>query len=364
MSHIVIDARIINSTTGRYVERLIHYLELIDKTNNYSILVRKKDLNFYQPSNRNFKIIEADFDDYSIQEQLGLKKLLDNLSPDLVHFCMPQQPILYKGKHITTFHDLSLLKTWNSDKNWFIYHFKQLVGKFVFRYVAKSSDHIIAISEYTKKDLIEFSAVDKNKITVTLESADTITGRVKSYNQPFKRYIMYVGGQSDYKNIKRLGDAHQKLLKTNPDLGLLLVGSINDSAKNNKLYFEKNNYKNILFTGFLPDDQLAYLYKNTKAYVFPSLMEGFGLPPLEAMSYGAPVVSSNYSCLPEINGNAAEYFDPLDIDGMAKSIDLVINNRSKSDDLIKKGYKQIKKYSWDKMARQSHEIYMNVLSEK
>ena len=96
MSHIVIDARIINSTTGRYVERLIHYLELIDKTNNYSILVRKKDLNFYQPSNRNFKIIEADFDDYSIQEQLGLKKLLDNLSPDLVHFCMPQQPILYK----------------------------------------------------------------------------------------------------------------------------------------------------------------------------------------------------------------------------------------------------------------------------
>src|ERR1035437_8729666 len=99
MSHIVIDARIINSSTGRYIERLLHYLQQIDETNNYSVLVLKKDLEYWKPTNTNFTVVEADFRQYSLAEQIGLKKLLDELFPDLVHFCMPQQPVLYKGNH-------------------------------------------------------------------------------------------------------------------------------------------------------------------------------------------------------------------------------------------------------------------------
>src|SRR3990167_9724645 len=133
MSHIAIDARIINSSTGRYVERLIHYLEKVDTENTHSILVRTKDLDFYKPTNPRFVIEEANFSDYSFNEQLGLLKLLNKLKPDLVHFCMPQQPILYRGKHVTTVHDLNLLKTYNSDKNWLVFHAKQLVGRFVFK---------------------------------------------------------------------------------------------------------------------------------------------------------------------------------------------------------------------------------------
>ncbi|NTW61159.1 glycosyltransferase family 1 protein, partial [Candidatus Saccharibacteria bacterium] len=122
MKHIVIDARIINSSTGTYVERLLSNLEKIDNNNQYTILVPTKDLNYWQPTNPNFKVIAADFANYSLSEQIRLKKLLDQIKPDLVHFCMPQQPVFYKGNHVTTFHDLTLLKTYNSDKNWLIYH--------------------------------------------------------------------------------------------------------------------------------------------------------------------------------------------------------------------------------------------------
>src|SRR5664279_6530204 len=144
MSHIAIDARIIKSSTGRYIERLLHYLEQIDKKNHYTILVRENAKDYWKPTNPKFKIVVADFADYSMAEQIEFKKLLDKLSPDLVHFCMPQQPVLYKGKHVTTIHDLNLLHTYNSDKPWLMYHVKQLVGRFVFKRVAKSRAQIIA----------------------------------------------------------------------------------------------------------------------------------------------------------------------------------------------------------------------------
>lgn len=363
MSHIAIDARIIKSSTGRYVERLLHYLEKTDNDNDYTILVRTKDEGYYVPTNPRFTIQVADFADYSFSEQIGFKKLLDSLSPDLVHFCMPQQPVLYTGKHVTTIHDLTLLKTYNSDKNWVVFHIKQLVGRFVFKHVAKSSSHIIAISEYTKQDILNFVSIPADKITVTLEAADVIETTPVPYKHPFKQFIMYVGSQSDYKNIRRLGDAHQKLLATHPDLGLILVGKVNDSAKINQAYFEKQGYKNILFTGFVSDEELAWLYSNTSAYVFPSLMEGFGLPGLEAMGYGAPVASSNATCLPEINGDAAVYFDPLDVDDMVKSISSLLDDQLLKESLIQKGYAQFKKYSWERMAQQTHAVYMDALKK-
>src|SRR5680860_608662 len=137
MRHIAIDARIINSSTGTYVERLLHYMQQIDKSTRYSVLVLAKDRDFWKPTESNFTVRVADFANYSLSEQIGLKRFLDELAPDLVHFCMPQQPILYRGAHVTTFHDLTLIKTYNSDKNWLVYHFKQLVGRFVFRQVLK-----------------------------------------------------------------------------------------------------------------------------------------------------------------------------------------------------------------------------------
>ena len=364
MSHIAIDARIINSSTGTYVERLLTYLQDIDTVNQYSIIVPTKDKDYWTPKSPNFKVITTDFKNYSLSEQIGFKKFLDKLAPDLVHFCMPQQPVFYRGKHVTTFHDLTLLNTYNSDKNWLIYRTKQLIGRFVFKSVAKSSQHIITPTEFTKNELIKFSDITPEKITVTYEAADIFIDKLAPYEQPFKEFIIYVGQQSDYKNIRRLGDAHQKLLLTHPDLGLILVGNKNASAMQNEKYFTNKGYNNILFTGFLPNEQRDWLYTNARDYIFPSLMEGFGLPGLEAMGYGAPVISSNTTCLPEVYGDAAYYFNPTDINDMTRAINDVLTDDNLRNNLIKKGHEQIKKYSWQRMAQQTYDVYMNVLSNR
>ncbi len=362
MSHIAIDARIINSSTGRYVERLVTYLQDIDTTNNYSILVREKDKDFWKPRNANFTVRVAEFDNYSFGEQLGFNAFLNKLSPDLVHFCMPQQPIAYKGKKVTTFHDLTLVKTYNSDKNWLVFHIKQRIGKYVFKKVAADNNHLIVISDFTKKDLQAFTPVPDEKISRIYEASDVSAIAPKKYSLPFKKYILYVGQQSDYKNIKRLGDAHQILLAKHPDLGLVLVGKKNAAALTTETYFHNRNYKNILFTDFVDDHQLSWLYAHAEAYIFPSLMEGFGLPGLEAMGYGTPVVSSNATCLPEVYGQAAHYFNPVDTSDMAEAIDQVLTNDKLRTRLSKAGYKQIKKYSWKKMASETHAVYEKVLT--
>ena len=362
MSHIAIDARIINSSTGRYVERLVTYLQEVDTKNEYSILVRKKDKDFWKPRNKNFTVRVAEFDNYSFAEQIGFNRYLKKLDADLVHFCMPQQPIRYKGKKVTTFHDLTLVKTYNSDKNWFVFHAKQAVGKWVFKKVAASSDYNIAISDFTKSELQTFTPIPDNKITTIYEASDVSSISPKKYPLPFKHYLLYVGQQSDYKNVKRLGDAHQLLLAKYPNLGLVLVGKKNTSALKNEEYFTQKGYTNIHFSDFIDDHQLSWLYAHADAYVFPSLMEGFGLPGLEAMGYGTPVVSSNATCLPEVYGQAAHYFNPIDTSDMAEAIDQVLSNEKLRIRLSKAGYKQIKKYSWKKMAKETHAIYTKVLN--
>lgn len=361
--HIAIDARIINTSTGRYVERLIHYLQKIDTTNRYTIIVPSKDLTFITPTNKNFTLVAADFKNYSFAEQTKFKTFLDALNADLVHFCMPQQPLLYTGAKVTTIHDLNLLKTYNSDKNWFVFHAKQLVGRYLFHRIAKTNKHIIVPTKYVKKEYMEYSHIPKEKITQTYESADVFIDNLEPYDHPFKEYIMYVGQQSDYKNLKRLGDAHQTLLKDHPDLGLIFVGRKTPGALKNEAYFIKKGYKNIHYTGFIEDSQRDWLFKNARVYVFPSLMEGFGLPGLEAMGYGAPVASSNTTCLPELYEDAAHYFNPLDTTDMARAINDILTDESLRNSLIKKGYAQIKKFSWERMARQTHEVYMNALKK-
>lgn len=361
MSHIVIDARIINSTTGRYVERLLTYLQNVDSDNLYTVLVPTKDLSYWKPTNPNFALMAADFANYSFAEQIGFCKFLNELDADLVHFCMPQQPVLYKGNHVTTVHDLTLLQAYNSDKNWLVFHAKQFVGKYVFKHVAKSSTHIITPTNYVKKAFAEFANIPKQKITVTLEAADGEIEDKTPVKLPFKKFILYVGQQSDYKNIKRLGDAHQKLLDTHPDLGLVLVGKKTVLHTQNEDYFNKRHYKNIYFTDFVTDEQLSWLYRNCQAYVFPSLMEGFGLPGLEAMTYGAPVVSSDRTCLPEVYGKAAWYFNPEDTQDMADKIKQVIDDKKLRTELVGHGKKQIALYSWQRMATQTHKVYLSAL---
>lgn len=358
---IVVDARIISSSTGRYAERLLHYLEQIDHDNTYLVLVPSKDRDFWKPTNPNFTVQTLDIDNYSFAEQTEYRRFLNQLDTDLVHFLMPQQPVFYRGAHVTTFHDLSLLKTYNSDKNWLVYHAKQLVGRFVFWRVARTSRAVITPSKYTKRGIQNHAHISPDKITVTYEAADAITAKPVPVRLPSKDYLLYVGQQSDYKNIHRLILAHQELLLTHPTLQLVLAGSKNKSLQMNEAWVAKHGYKNIIFTGFVSDGQLAWLYQHAEAYVFPSLMEGFGLPGLEAMRAGAPVISSDATCLPEIYGNAAHYFDPYDVGDMVTKIGQVLTDPTLRETLIKNGAKRVDEFSWQRMAEQTLAVYKKAM---
>lgn len=360
---IAIDARIINSSTGRYVERLITYLQEIDHENHYLIIVPSKDKDYWVPFADNFEVITADFKNYSFGEQTGFCKFLYKLNVDLVHFCMPQQPIFYSKPHVTTVHDLTLLQTYNSDKNWLAFHLKQLVGRMVFYVIGHTSKHILTPSKFTADSYEKYAHIPHDKVTVTYEAADRLGEEPEEYTAvKDKPFIMYVGQQSDYKNVRRLIQAHQVLRAKNPELELVLVGSLNESAKRNQQWVNDQGFKGVKFTGFVPDTQLAWLYENCRSYVFPSLMEGFGLPGLEAMTHAAPVVSSNATCLPEVYGDAAHYFDPTNVQAMAQAIEDVLSNEKLRTELIEKGNKKSQEYSWQKMVEQTLRIYKSILS--
>lgn len=361
MSHIVIDARMINSTTGTYVERLLTYLQKIDSEHRYTILVPSEDKDYWKPTSKNFSVHPADFDDYSFEEQFGFKKFLDSLNADLVHFCMPQQPIWYKGRKVTTIHDLTLLRVYNSDKNYLIFKAKQLVGRYVFKKVARDSQYIITPTNYTKNDLVEYAKIPANKVVVTYEAADIGQFEKIPYEVPFERFLINVGQQSDYKNVVRLAEAHQKLLEKHPDLGLVFVNAATDAVKANEELFRKRGYKNIHFTNKAMKGERDYLYTKATAYVTPSLFEGFGLGALEAMGFGLPVISSNATCLPEVYDDGALYFDPLNVDDMTEKIDMVLSDETLRKNLIARGIARHSSFSWEKMATETLEVYNRAL---
>ena len=173
-----------------------------------------------------------------------------------------------------------------------------------------------------------------------------------------KPYLLYVGNAFPHKNLERLIKAFKVILASKPSLKLILVGKIDDFYKSFQILCKKMGIeKNVIFAGRVSDKELKRLYQNALIYVFPSFCEGFGLPGLEAMENGLPVVSSDSSCLPEIYGDAALYFNPQNTEEMVKAILELSNNKELRDELIKRGYKKIKKFSWQKCAQETLEIY-------
>jgi glycosyltransferase involved in cell wall biosynthesis len=362
--HIAIDARIINSSTGRYVERLLTYLQDIDSPHTFSVLVRTADKDYWKPTKSNFAVVIADYPQYTFREQLGFYFFLKKLGPDLVHFCMPQQPLLYTGKSVTTVHDLNLLHiTENDGMSPVVLKTKKFIFKSLLNIVLDRSAAIITPTNFIKQNILSFRSIDENKIAVTYESADLVSKKpvvVKQYaSVPF---LLMVGRAEQYKNQKGAIEAHQQLLWKHPDLRLVIVGKRDDTSRQTEQWALTQGYRNVDFFGFASDEQLAWMYEQCQAYVFPSFMEGFGLPGLEAMRHSAPVISSNATCLPEVYGNAALYFDPANPREMADQIAKVLSDKKLRTDLIKKGTRQVKKYSWKRMATQTHQIYTEALS--
>jgi glycosyltransferase involved in cell wall biosynthesis len=364
MKKIAIDAREWNTSTGRYISNLVQCLEQLDQQHDYNILLKPSDLALWEPTNQNFQKIGSLYKEFSLGEQLGFKWQLEALKADLVHFGMTQQPVRYRGKTITTIHDLTTARFRNPSKNPLTFMFKQRVYIHVIKRVARRSVFVIVPSEFVKKDLAQFARVNPEKIVVTYEAAEPIKAAAVQLDiLSDRQFLLYVGRPTPHKNLERLIEAFSLIQAQHHDLILVLAGKKDANYRRIEKKVRKKSIQNILFTGFVSEGQLRWLYERCAAYVFPSLSEGFGLPGLEAMLHGAPVISSNATCLPEIYGDAAHYFDPYNTQAIADALNAVLINTNMREDLIYKGKEQAAKYSWQRMAEQTLQIYAKALGD-
>lgn len=370
-----IDARFFGSIgkgLGRYTQKLIENLEQIDGENIYYVFLKKENWDEYQPANPNFKKVLADIPWYTLREQIFLPRLLRKFNLDLIHFPHFNVPFFWSGsKFVVTIHDLILFHyptVRASTLSPFLYLFKKLAHRLVIKRAISHAAKIIAVSEHTKKDIVERFRISGEKVALTYEAVDQkqnipvgmdSNSILKKYGI-IRPYLLYVGNAYPHKNLERLLLVFREVAKRHRHLHLVLVGKEDYFYRRLKKFATENQARNIIFADFVPDEELSVIYKDALLYVFPSLYEGFGLPPLEAMSRMVPVVSSNTSCLPEILGNAAHYFDPEGMAGMAEAIERAITDSELRKKLILDGANQIKKYSWKKMAEETLRIYKEV----
>lgn len=362
MARMVIDARESGTSTGRYIDKLVEHLHALKPGHEIIILTKAERLEFMSKIAPSFVVIETPFKEFTFAEQIGLMRHIKGLMPDLVHFGMVQQPVLYRGRVVTTMHDLTTVRFRNPSKNPLVFAVKQQVYKWVNKKAARKSATVIVPTQYAKDDVVAFTGVAPEKVVVTYEAADTITDKpVPVEGLEGKQFIMYVGRPLPHKNLGRLIDAFKELQKARPELHLVLAGKKDANYERYAQRVFTENILNVVFTDFVTDAQLRWLYETTAAYVFPSLSEGFGLPGLEAMAHGAPVASSSATCLPEVYGDAAEYFNPNTIQSIVLAIDRILTDEKRRAELIRLGKKQAAKYSWGKLAEQTLEIYEKAL---
>ena len=227
----------------------------------------------------------------------------------------------------------------------------------------RRADHVICISESTRKDLIEILEIDEAKVsTIYLACTpnDNLDGNIKQISQINKPYLLSVGQRARYKNFDKLLEAYASSRKLNQDFQLVCFGGGDfSSSEIERIKNFQLGDKVIQISG--DDGMLANLYRGATAFVYPSLYEGFGIPPLEAMSFGCPVVCSNISSIPEIVGDAGEYFDPFDLDSMIDAIEKVVYSETVSINLKKLGERRNKLFSWDLCSEKTMEVYRSLV---
>ena len=222
------------------------------------------------------------------------------------------------------------------------------------------ADHIICVSKNTQNDLIKLLNVDIKKTTVIYNGFSLRVKEAKKPEKVRRPYLLYVGNRKGYKNFNRFVKAYTtSKIKNYFDVVLFGGGKINNDEIEifDKLEIPKDYFKQV--DG--DDSSLAGFYKNASLLVYPSLYEGFGIPPLEAMSYGCPVVCSNVSSIPEVVGDAALLFDPYSVDSIKDNIISVLYDHKIRLSLISKGLKQVKNFSWEKCAKETYNVYQKAM---
>ena len=374
---IVIDARLYgleNAGLGRYVINLVKEIAEIDKKNNYVIFLRKKYFNELKLP-ENWKKVLTDFRHYSFLEQILLPFYIYKEKPDMVHFPHFNVPIFYFGDYIVTIHDL-LMHSFKgievTTRNKCFYLLKRLGYKIVFGVAVKRSKKILVPSNVVKNELADCYKLHSNKVDVTYEGLDEkfVDSNLKEDKvlEEFnieKPYLIYVGNAYPHKNLDKAIEAVKVFNNDEKkNLTFAIVSSRNIFVQRLKEKVDKTNSDSFIkILGFIPDNKLGVVYKNSLAFIYPSLSEGFGLQGLEAIASGTLVLASDIPVFKEIYNGHVLYFDPLRVDSIKDAINkaFVIDVEQRKR-IIAEGKSFIKRYSWDKMARETLSVYENCAS--
>lgn len=356
-----IDCRLWYETgVGRYIRNLVTQLSDIDTKNEYVLFFRKEEYESVPLPGKNFKKVLADVRWHTLAEQTTFKKILDAEHLDLCHFPYFSYPISYTGKFVITIHDL-IIDHFSTGKASTLfaplYFLKQLGYKFVLRNAISHAKKIIAVSGATKQEIIDHYHPHPEKISITPEGIDQKFDTQEKIDVP-EKYFLYVGNVYPHKNVSRLIEAFVDFRKAHEDAHLILVGKEDYFSKKLEKEIQQKKLANILFYKHTNDAQLSFMYHHAIALVAPSLMEGFGLPALEAMHHKCLVLCSEIPSFLEVCGETAVYFDPYNIENIAKTLTIAYNHEvSHISQKKEAGVKRSKTFSWKKMALLTHELY-------
>ncbi|EHI97404.1 glycosyl transferase group 1 [Clostridium sp. DL-VIII] len=354
---------------GTYTNNLISEILSCNSNDDFTLFcLGKFNENF---NKKNANIVYSSGRHGGFYEKYYIPSILNKLHVDLYH--IPQNGIGFdfdtQIPTIVTIHDL------------IPYIMPETVGKsYLERFlrdmpnIISNSSGILTVSEYSKKDILKFfSSYPEDKIFVTpLAANDNFKPLDKNTCKLYVHYTfgiddpyaLYIGGFSQRKNVLGLIKAFSKVYKDlNKPYKLLLGGPLKDEGEKLFNFVTDNNLQdNIIFCGYLDDDILPVLYSGCDAFVYPSLYEGFGLPPLEAMSCKAPVITSNITSIPEVTGDNAILINPYKTDELEKALVTLLNNENLKTDLSKKGYERSLQFTWSKTAQNTLNAYQKLLN--
>ncbi len=356
---------------GTYIRNLVHQLGRIDKETDYVLLCQPQDRDQILLPESNFRIVVVSAPPYSVSEQFRIPVALRREHVDLFHAPHYVLPPLIHCRSVVTIHDCIHLM------------FPQyLPGRLAYAYAkaqlwtaAHRSDRILTVSETSKLDILRRFHVPADKVAVVYNAiderlavppADEDFERVRARYQLKDPFALYVGNIKPHKNLERLIDAFHELRQESAfeSLKLVIIGDeITKYQGLRRAVHRHKLHKHVRFFGFVPLGTLAVLYRLASVFVFPSLYEGFGLPPLESMYFGTPVVTSNVSSLPEVVGDAAVLVDPYDSHSIAEGMRKALTDQGLRAWLRERGMARAREFSWEQSVARIREVYGEVMEQ-
>jgi glycosyltransferase involved in cell wall biosynthesis len=365
-----IDARKLHDFgIGTYIRNLLRELARIDTTTEYVLFCHPDDTGIAATLGENFRAVAERAGPYSVTEQISIPLAVRREKLNLFHAPHYVLPFLTPGRKVVTIHDCIHLMFPQYLPNRLSYTY----ARASLWTAAHKSDRIFTVSEQSKRDILKFFKVPPEKIIVTPNAIDDkfsvapseeLVMQTRDRYQLSPSYILYVGNIKPHKNLVRLIEAfHHVRRQGRAELELLIIGDEISKLQSLRRAVHKHQlHRHVRFLGYVPDKTLAVLYRLASVFVFPSLYEGFGLPPLEAMASGTPVVTSNVSSLPEVVGDAAVLVDPYSPEAIAEGILLVLRSNHVREELQARGIIRSQEYSWARSVQRVREIYGEVAS--